>query len=106
MIKQKTGTNNLVSVILNVAYVAAFIACLFGSPFCAETATSIVISAKRKFSDHANVRFTSQMINDISSVLQKLLKYFSDTTISTFFSTIINVIIIWCFSCNSDFAFK
>ena len=32
------------------------------------------------------VRLTSQLINDTSRVLQKLLKYFNDTIISTSFS--------------------
>ena len=35
--------------------------------------------------DHVSIRLTSQLINDISSVLQKLLKYFNGTIISTSF---------------------
>ena len=35
--------------------------------------------------DHVKMRFNSQFINEISRVLQKLLKYFNFTIISTFF---------------------
>ena len=35
--------------------------------------------------DHVKIRLTSQLINGISGVLQKLLKYFSGTVISTSF---------------------
>ena len=35
--------------------------------------------------DHVNIRLTSQLTNGISSVLQKLVKYFNGTIISTSF---------------------
>ena len=35
--------------------------------------------------DHVKIRLTSQLINGISRVLQKLLKYFNDTIILVFF---------------------
>ena len=35
--------------------------------------------------DHVKIRLTSQLINGISRVLQKLLKYFNGTIISTSF---------------------
>ena len=35
--------------------------------------------------DHVKIRLTSQLIKCISRVLQKLLKYFNDTIISTSF---------------------
>ena len=35
--------------------------------------------------DHVKMRLNSQFINEISRVLQKLLKYFNFTIISTFF---------------------
>ena len=35
--------------------------------------------------DHVKIRLTSQLINSISRVLQKLLKYFNGTIISTSF---------------------
>ena len=60
-----TGTYNFVSVIAN-----------FLSPL------ELVITQSL---DHVNIRLTSQLINGISSVLQKLLKYFNGTIISTSF---------------------
>ena len=38
-----------------------------------------------QFADQVNWRFISQLIKDISRVLQKLIKYFNVATISTFF---------------------
>ena len=38
-----------------------------------------------QFTDHAKIRLISQLIKEIFRVLQKLLKYFSGTIISTFF---------------------
>ena len=35
--------------------------------------------------DHVNIRLTSQLINGISRVFQKLLKYFDGTIVSTSF---------------------
>ena len=60
-----TGKYNLVYVIAN-----------FPSP------AKLVITQSL---DHVKIRLTSQLINGISSVLQKLLKYFSGTIISTSF---------------------
>ena len=37
-----------------------------------------------EFADQIRVKLTSQLIKDISKVLQKLPKYFNDTSISTF----------------------
>ena len=39
-------------------------------------------------SDQVKKRLISQLIKSISRVLQKLLKYFNDTIISTFFVTL------------------
>ena len=38
-----------------------------------------------KFADQVKIRLTSQLIKGISRVLQKLLKYFNGTIISTLF---------------------
>ena len=38
-----------------------------------------------QFSDHVKIRLIWQLINGISRVLQKLLKYFNGTGISIFF---------------------
>ena len=43
-----------------------------------------------QFSDHVKIGFISQLINGISSVLQKLLKCFNGTTISTSFSMLLH----------------
>ena len=63
--KVTTGTYNFVSVIAN-----------FPSP------VELVITQSL---DHVKIRLTSQLINGISSVLQKFLKYFSGTIISASF---------------------
>ena len=42
-----------------------------------------------QFSDQVKIRFISQLISGISNVLQKLLKCFSGTTISTSFSVLL-----------------
>ena len=70
-----TGTYNLVSVILSVAPVGAFITDLAGLPPSAGTTACVVISVKTQFPDHIKIIFTSQLINGLSKVLQKLLKY-------------------------------
>ena len=58
--KVTTATYNVVSVVWNVAFVGE-------------------VSLQDKIKD------TSQLINEISKVLQKLLRYFNGTTISTSF---------------------
>ena len=40
--------------------------------------------------DQVKMRLILQLINDISRVLQKLLKYFNGTAISTFFVLLLN----------------
>ena len=60
-----TRTYNFVSVIAN-----------FPSP------VELVITQSL---DHVSIRLTSQLINGLSSVLKKLLKYFNGTIISTSF---------------------
>ena len=63
--KVTTGTYNFVSVIVN-----------FPSP------VELVITQSL---DYVKIRLTSQLVKGISSVLQKLLKYFRGTIISTSF---------------------
>ena len=43
------------------------------------------VSDGKKFTDHVRMRLISQLINGISRVIQKLLKYFNDSIISTSF---------------------
>ena len=63
--KVTTGTWSFVSVILSFVFPVA------------EELTQV--------DDHVKTRLTSQLINEISRVLQKLLKYLNGTAISTFF---------------------
>ena len=68
-----SGTYSFLSFNLSVTYVASLVALL-------------VIT---QFSDQVKIRLISQLINSISSVLQKFLKCFNGTTILTFFSILI-----------------
>ena len=45
----------------------------------------MLVAIRTQVHDHVKMRLTSQLIKGISKVLQKLLKYFSGTIISTFF---------------------
>ena len=72
--KVTTGTYNFVSVILNIAFIGevslrVFVLALF---------SMLVIT---QFSDQVKIKDTSQLINGIFKVLQKLLKYFNGTAI-------------------------
>ena len=71
------------SVILDAAFLGVSTATTAGSVSgSASLITQLVIT---QFSDQVKVRFISQLINGISSVIKKLLKCFNGTTISTFF---------------------
>ena len=76
------------STILNVAFAGASIVSLAftgGSVLeLAFLASCVVISVKTYFSDQVKVRDTSQLIKDISKVLQELVKCFNGTTMSRF----------------------
>ena len=73
------------SVILNVAFVELSTAATAGFPPWAGTAFLVALLVNTHFSGHVKIRFISQLINGISSVLQKLLQYFNGTTISASF---------------------
>ena len=45
----------------------------------------MIVAKRTQVDDHVKIRLTSQLIKGISKVLQKLLKYFSGTIISTSF---------------------
>ena len=45
----------------------------------------MLIKLQQEHKDHVKIRLTSQLINGISRVLQKLLKYVNGTIISTSF---------------------
>ena len=81
--KVTTETYNFVSVIVNVAPVGAAIAGVLGIVPCAKTATCVIISVKTQFLDQVKVKGTSQLINGVSNVLQKLRRCFNGTANST-----------------------
>ena len=77
--KVTTGRYNFVSAIWNSNPFEGIIEGLLPRAFL------LVISAKTQFLDQVKINFISQLINDISNDLQKLLRYFSGTTISVSF---------------------
>ena len=84
--KVTTGTYNFVSLILNNEFVGAFIQSIELSPATASLHVLLVIA---QFPDHVKIRSISQLINGMTNALQKLLKFFNDTTISTSFSVLL-----------------
>ena len=72
------------SVILNVVFVGLLIAATAG--FTSGFASLVALLVNTQFSVCVKIRFISQLINGMPSVLQKLLKYFNGTTISASFS--------------------
>ena len=79
-----TATYSFVSFILNVAFVGLLTAATARSE--SGSASLVALLVITQFSDQVKIRFISQLINGISNVLQKLHKFFNDTTISTSFS--------------------
>ena len=75
------------SVILNVAFAGLLTAAFAG--FTSGFASLVALLVNARFSDHVKIRFVSQLINGIFTVLQKLLKYFNGTTILTSFSVLL-----------------
>ena len=67
------ATYNFASLILNVAFVGLLTAATAG--FVPRSASLVALLVITKFSDQLKIRFISQLINGISSVLQKLLKF-------------------------------
>ena len=76
----------------NVAFVGAFIASISGTFPSAGTTSYVIISVKTQVLDQGKVKDTSQLINGISDVLQKLVRCFNDTTNSTFFVSLLTAI--------------
>ena len=81
------GTYNFASFILNVASVGAFIAGIEGSTLGSSSLVALLVITQ--FSDQFKIKLISQLINSISSALQKFLRSFNGTTILTFFSILI-----------------
>ena len=63
------------------------IAAIAGS--ASGSASVFGLPVNTEFSDHVKIRFISQLIDGMSSVLQKLLKCFNGTTVSTSFSVML-----------------
>ena len=72
-----TGTCNFTSSISNIARYKALISGTGGSAL--GLASCVVLSVISQFLDQVQFRDTSQLINDISIVLQKLLRCFNGT---------------------------
>ena len=85
--KVTTVTYNFVSFILNFAFVGLLTAATAG--FTSGFASLVALLINTQFPVHVKIRFISQLINGMSSVLQKLLSYFNGTTISTSFVLLI-----------------
>ena len=81
--KVTTGTYNLVSVILNVAFGGALNSTTAGS--ASGSAACVIILVKTQLSGYVKITFISQLFDCISKVLHKLPKYFNGTINSTSF---------------------
>ena len=79
-----TGTYNFTSVILNVAFVGLLIAAI-----ASKSASLVALIVNTQCSDYAKIRLISLLINGMSSILQKLLKYLNGTTMSASFSVLL-----------------
>ena len=75
------------SFILNFAFVGLLTAATAG--FTSGFASLVALLVNTQFPVDVKIRFISQLINGMSSVLQKLLSYFNGTTISTSFVLLI-----------------
>ena len=62
-----TGRYNFVSIILNVAFVGLLISTTEGSASGLASLVSLLVITK--FSDQVKIRFISQLINEVFSVL-------------------------------------
>ena len=81
--KVTTGTYNFVSVILNLVHIGQTISVNLRA--ASESEFLLTLLFITQFLDQVKVRFISQLISGISSVLKKLLKHFNGRAISTFF---------------------
>ena len=83
-----TERYSFVSVILNAAPVGLLNSATAGSS--SGSASLVTLPVITQFSDQVKIRFISQLINVISSVLQIFLRFFNVTTISTSFSVLLS----------------
>ena len=82
------------SSILNVAFVGLLTLATAGVPPYAGTASLVTLLVNTKFADHAKVKNTSQLINDISSVLQKLTQQLMRQQIQYFFLLLFTLVLV------------
>ena len=87
--KVTNRTYHFVPVILNAAFVGLSTAATAGFPPYAGTASLVALLVNTHFSGHVKIRLISQLIDVISSVLQRLLNYFNGTMISASFVVLI-----------------
>ena len=78
-----TGKYSLVSVISNVAPVGLLTAATAGLEL--RSASLVALLVYIQFLDQVKIKATLQLLNGISDVLKKLLRYFTGTTISALF---------------------
>ena len=67
--KLRTRTYNIVSVILNIAFARLLILDTAGFPPWAGTASLVALLVNTQFSGHFKIRFISQLINGMPSIL-------------------------------------
>ena len=63
----------------------------------------VVLSDITQVSDRVKIKFISQLINDIFKLLQKLLKYFNETTNLTFYAASIFSLMLDLYLKDSEF---
>ena len=85
--RMTTGTYNFVFAVLNVASVGLLISATVGSTSGSVSLVALLVITQ--FSDHVKIKFISQLISGIPSVLQIFLRCFYGTTISTSFSVLL-----------------
>ena len=94
--KVTTGTYNLQSLILKIISVGLIIPAIAGS--ASGSASLVAFFVTTQFSDQVKVKDTSQLINGMSNVLQKLFKCFNGTKISISpFSTFLKISVMLLF---------
>ena len=94
-------SNNLLSFLVDkvTSGTYKFVSVIYGAPvgFSIPATAALVLGlaslfvwfVNTQFSNQVKVKYTSQLINGVSSVLQKWFKHFNGTTMSTFsFSTL------------------
>ena len=77
-------------------YIACWNAKLCISYYKCVSWFAAVPATKKLFFDRVNIRLNAQLINGISNVLQRILRYFNGTIISTSFVPFFSVFLVTC----------